>query len=114
MRNSRVLAAGWSVRRISRSMVSDAGGNWRARACRSKVDVCIAVRRPLIHCRARPQGTHYHKAMQVLSAAEMQECDRATTERFGIPSIELMRNAAAAVVRVAREAFPEARRVTVL
>ena len=30
-------------------------------------------------------------AMQVLSAAEMQACDRATTERFGIPSIQLMR-----------------------
>src|SRR5215472_13146519 len=52
--------------------------------------------------------------MRVLSAAEMQACDRATTERFGIPSIDLMRNASAAVADVAREQFPEARRVTVL
>jgi NAD(P)H-hydrate epimerase len=52
--------------------------------------------------------------MQVLSAAEMQACDRATTERFGIPSIELMRNAAASVVAFARSQFPRARRVTVL
>jgi NAD(P)H-hydrate epimerase len=53
-------------------------------------------------------------AMHVLSAAEMQACDRATTERFLIPSIDLMRNAAAAVATFAREQFPEARRVTVL
>ena len=52
--------------------------------------------------------------MHVLSAAEMQACDRATTERFGIPSIELMRAASRAVAAFAREQFPEARRVTVL
>jgi hydroxyethylthiazole kinase-like uncharacterized protein yjeF len=53
-------------------------------------------------------------AMHVLSAAEMQACDRATTERFGIPSIQLMRAAAAAVAAFAREYFKGARRVTVL
>jgi NAD(P)H-hydrate epimerase len=53
-------------------------------------------------------------AMRVLSAAEMQACDRATTERFGIPSLDLMRAAAAAVAAFARERFPRARRVTVL
>ncbi len=53
-------------------------------------------------------------AMKVLSAAEMQACDRATTERFGVPSLVLMRNAAAAVTAFAREQFPRARRVTVL
>jgi NAD(P)H-hydrate epimerase len=52
--------------------------------------------------------------MHVLSAAEMQACDRATTERFGIPSLELMRAAAAVVAAFAREHFPRARRVTVL
>ena len=52
--------------------------------------------------------------MYVLSAAEMQACDRATTERFGVPSIDLMRTAASAVAGFAREAFPNARRVTVL
>ena len=52
--------------------------------------------------------------MQVLSAAEMQACDRATTERFGVASIDLMRAAAAAVAAFAREQFPRARRVTVL
>ena len=52
--------------------------------------------------------------MHVLSAAEMQSCDRATTEQFGIPSLDLMRTAAAAVAAFAREQFPAARRVTVL
>ena len=52
--------------------------------------------------------------MQVLSAAEMQACDRATTERFGIASIDLMRTAAKAVAAFAHAQFPRARRVTVL
>src|ERR1035441_3518943 len=52
--------------------------------------------------------------MKVLSAAEMQACDRATTERFGVPSLELMRAASAAVAAFARQHFPTARRITVL
>ena len=52
--------------------------------------------------------------MQVLSAAEMQACDRATSERFGVPSIELMRAASSAVATFARREFPRARRVTIL
>jgi ADP-dependent NAD(P)H-hydrate dehydratase / NAD(P)H-hydrate epimerase len=53
-------------------------------------------------------------AMKVLSAEEMQACDRLTTERYGVPSIQLMRAAAAAVDAFAREQFPQARRMTVL
>ncbi len=53
-------------------------------------------------------------AMHILSAAEMQVCDRVTTEHFGVPSIDLMRAAANAVATIAREQFPRARRVTVL
>jgi len=53
-------------------------------------------------------------AMQILSAVEMQACDRLTTERFGVPSIELMRAAGAAVAAFARQQFPRARRVTVV
>jgi ADP-dependent NAD(P)H-hydrate dehydratase / NAD(P)H-hydrate epimerase len=52
--------------------------------------------------------------VKVLSAEEIQECDRATTERYGVASIELMRTASAAVDAFAREVFPRARRVTVL
>jgi NAD(P)H-hydrate epimerase len=53
-------------------------------------------------------------AMQVLSAAEMQACDRATTERFSVPSFDLMRAASSAVAAFARRQFPLARRITVL
>ena len=52
--------------------------------------------------------------MHVLSAAEMQTCDRLTTERFGVPSIDLMRAASAAVAAFARRQFPLVRRVTVV
>jgi NAD(P)H-hydrate epimerase len=52
--------------------------------------------------------------MQVLTAQEMQACDRRTTERFGVPSVELMRTASRAVAAFAREQFSRARRVTVL
>lgn len=52
--------------------------------------------------------------MKVLSAEEMRECDRLTTESHGVPSIELMRAASRAVDLFAREQFPGARRVTVL
>lgn len=44
----------------------------------------------------------------------MQACDRLTTERFGVPSLNLMRAASAAVAAFARCEFPAARRVTVL
>jgi len=44
----------------------------------------------------------------------MQACDRATTERFGVASIDLMRAAAGAVAAFAQMQFPHARRVTVL
>jgi len=52
--------------------------------------------------------------MLVLSAAEMQACDRSTTERYDIPSIRLMRAAAAAVLGFAQLHFPRARRITIL
>jgi len=52
--------------------------------------------------------------MHVLSAAEMQACDLATTVQFGVPSLELMRAASAAVAAFAQQQFPHARRVTVL
>lgn len=52
--------------------------------------------------------------MKVLSAEEMQACDRLTSESYGVPSIELMRAASAAVDAFVREQFPRVRRVTVL
>jgi hydroxyethylthiazole kinase-like uncharacterized protein yjeF len=52
--------------------------------------------------------------MHVLSAAEMKACDRLTTEKFGVASLDLMRAAAIAVASFAREQFPRARRVTII
>lgn len=52
--------------------------------------------------------------MKVLTAAEMQACDRATTQRYGVPSLDLMRAASRAVADFARRQFPDATRVVVL
>jgi NAD(P)H-hydrate epimerase len=52
--------------------------------------------------------------MKVLSASEMQTCDRVTTERFGVPSLELMRNASEAVAKFALQQFPGTQSATVL
>jgi hydroxyethylthiazole kinase-like uncharacterized protein yjeF len=52
--------------------------------------------------------------MKILTAAEMQACDRVTTERFGIPSLQLMRSAAQAVASFVSRQFPQARRITIL
>ena len=45
----------------------------------------------------------FGKMQKVLTAAQMREVDRLTTERYGIPSIVLMENAAHSVARVITE-----------
>ncbi len=52
--------------------------------------------------------------MKILTAEEMRTVDRVTTERFGVASLGLMRNAGAAVARFVLREFPERRRVCVL
>jgi hydroxyethylthiazole kinase-like uncharacterized protein yjeF len=44
--------------------------------------------------------------MKALTAAEMREVDRLTTERFGIPSLQLMETAGASVAEAFRESIP--------
>jgi ADP-dependent NAD(P)H-hydrate dehydratase / NAD(P)H-hydrate epimerase len=56
---------------------------------------------------------HYDVPMKILSAAEMQSCDRITAEQYGVPSIDLMRSAARAVAAFAQEHF-KPRSVTIL
>ena len=51
--------------------------------------------------------------MKIVSAAEMRQIDRITSERFGVPSLTLMENAGAAVARVALERYPAAARITI-
>ena len=45
--------------------------------------------------------------MKVLTAAQMREADRLTTERCGIPGIELMENAGSAIAEFLREKFAD-------
>ncbi|WP_263359010.1 NAD(P)H-hydrate dehydratase [Acidicapsa ligni] len=52
--------------------------------------------------------------MKILSAAEMNACDRATSERFGLSPAQLMQSASSAVAAFARQQFPAARCITVL
>jgi ADP-dependent NAD(P)H-hydrate dehydratase / NAD(P)H-hydrate epimerase len=54
--------------------------------------------------------------MKILTAAEMREVDRLTTERYGIPSLALMENAGRSVAEFVRDRFPhlERRRIAVL
>jgi NAD(P)H-hydrate epimerase len=47
--------------------------------------------------------------MKIVTTAEMREIDRATIERFGVPSLTLMENAGAAVVEFALLEFPSAK-----
>lgn len=54
--------------------------------------------------------------MKALTAEQMREADRLTTERYGIPSLQLMENAGAAVADYLADTFPDlsSRRLLVL
>ncbi|HLJ22561.1 MAG TPA: NAD(P)H-hydrate dehydratase [Candidatus Acidoferrales bacterium] len=54
--------------------------------------------------------------MKVLTAAQMREADRLTTERYGIPGVELMENAGTAIAEFMLAKFPglPSRRILVL
>jgi hydroxyethylthiazole kinase-like uncharacterized protein yjeF len=54
--------------------------------------------------------------MRILTAAQMREADRLTTERHGIPSLQLMGNAGTGVVAFLQKEFPDLakRRILVL
>src|ERR1700674_6060174 len=52
--------------------------------------------------------------MKIVSAAEMREIDRATSERFRVPSITLMDNAGSAVARFVLSDYPQAERVGIV
>jgi len=54
--------------------------------------------------------------MKVLTAAQMREADRITSQRYGIPSLQLMENAGAAIAEFLRQTFPglQQRKIVVL
>ena len=45
--------------------------------------------------------------MKILTASQMREVDRLSTERYGIPSLVLMENAGSGVVRALESHFPD-------
>lgn len=47
--------------------------------------------------------------MKIVTASEMREIDRLTSDRFGVPSLMLMENAGSAVAEFANRAFPSKR-----
>ncbi len=66
--------------------------------------------RGILECRAWNLGINArscqnHPVIKVLTAAEMREVDRLTTERYGIPSIVLMENAARSVADAIEQHF---------
>ena len=52
--------------------------------------------------------------MKIVTAAEMREIDRITTEKYGVPSLTLMENAGTAVAEFVRDEYPEAQLITVV
>jgi NAD(P)H-hydrate epimerase len=52
--------------------------------------------------------------LPVLDNEAIREADRHTIEDLGVPSLDLMENAAAGVVDAIRDSFPEARRILIL
>ncbi len=52
--------------------------------------------------------------MKIVTAAEMRQIDRVTSERFSVPSPTLMENAGSAVAKYVLSAYPDARRIGVI
>ena len=52
--------------------------------------------------------------MKIVTAAEMREIDRGTSERFGVPSLTLMENAGTAVAQFIATHYPAAKRIGVI
>ena len=52
--------------------------------------------------------------MKIVSAAEMREIDRLTSERFGVPSLTLMENAGSAVADFVLSHHPSIQRIGVI
>jgi len=52
--------------------------------------------------------------MKITTAEEMRAIDRATSEKFGVPSLTLMENAGSAIAEFILQNYPQANRVTVV
>ncbi len=52
--------------------------------------------------------------MKIVTAAEMRETDRVSSERYGVPSLDLMENAGHAVAQFVLSRYPSANRIGVI
>ena len=52
--------------------------------------------------------------MKIVTASEMREIDRISSERFGVPSLTLMENAGSAVAEFIASTYPSAKRIGVI
>ena len=52
--------------------------------------------------------------MKIVTASEMRDIDRVTSEQFGVPSLTLMENAGTAVADIAAAQWPTAKRIGVI
>ena len=52
--------------------------------------------------------------MKIVTAAEIREIDRVTSERFGVPSLTLMENAGTAVAEFVVSHYPSAKSIGVI
>src|SRR6202158_5442039 len=52
--------------------------------------------------------------MKIVTAAEMREIDRVTSQRFGVPSLTLMENAGTAAAEFVISKYPSAERIGVI
>ena len=52
--------------------------------------------------------------MKIVTADEMREIDRVTSQRFGVPSLTLMENAGTAVAEFVLSRYPSAKRIAVI
>src|SRR5260370_13148663 len=59
-------------------------------------------------------SSYENHPMKIVSAAEMREIDRATSERFGVPSITLMENAGSAVAHFILSDYARAERAGIV
>ncbi len=63
---------------------------------------------------ARPPFGTVGSSMKIVTAPEMREIDRITSERFGVPSLTLMENAGTAVAEFVISQYPSAERIGVI
>jgi len=82
--------------------------SWFLQAFRSHAEGFLFYSRFLV------VGRRLSTNMKIVTAAEMREIDRATSQSFGVPSLTLMENAGTAVAEFVVSQYPSAERIGVI